>query len=153
PDQRAIWDAFVAGHPHGHLLQSWAWGDLKDAFGWRTLRVALWDADGQHILAGAQVLCRPLPVLPLSIAYIPKGPIIDWADDALCRRFFQSLHPLLRVYRVAFLRIDPDLPAHIAEVIGDDENESTGSSNAADAEVFGNLYSVAQGSLAFQQLR
>lgn len=152
-DQRAIWDAFVAADPHGHLLQSWAWGDLKLAFGWRTLRVALWDADGQHILASAQVLCRPLPVLPFSIAYIPKGPIIDWSDAALCRRFFQLLHPLLRARRVAFLRIDPDLPEQIAEVIGEDGDETTGASRGADTEVFGSLYSVAQGRGAVEQLR
>src|SRR5579885_2540819 len=153
PDQRAIWDAFVGGNPHGHLLQSWAWGELKDAFGWRTLRVALWDADTQHILAGAQVLCRPLPMLPFSIAYIPKGPIIDWLDDALCRRFFQALHRLLRARRIAFLRIDPDLPEHIAEISAENGEPPPESASAVDTDLFGNLYSVAQGSLAAQRLR
>ncbi|HEU5200527.1 MAG TPA: peptidoglycan bridge formation glycyltransferase FemA/FemB family protein [Ktedonobacterales bacterium] len=153
PDQRGIWDAFVGSDPHGHLLQSWAWGELKDAFGWRTLRVALWDAEGQHMLAGAQVLCRPLPVLPFSIAYIPKGPIIDWSDDALCRRFFQSLHRLLRARRIVFLRIDPDLPEHMSEIKGEDGEEPAESASAADTDLFGNLYSVAQGSLAAQRLR
>lgn len=152
-NQRAIWDEFVAGDPHGHLLQSWAWGELKQAFGWQTLRVALWDADGQHILAGAQVLCRPLPVLPFSIAYIPKGPVIDWSDAALCLRFFQALHSLLRARRVAFLRIDPDLPEQIAEVRSEEGEEVADSIDAADADLFGNLYSVAQGSVAIHHLR
>ena len=153
PAQRANWDAFVADAPHGHLLQSWSWGDLKQAFGWRTLRVALWDADAQRILAGAQVLCRPLPVLPFSIAYIPKGPIIDWSDAALCRRFFQALHPLLRARRVAFLRIDPDLPEYITEASSEDGAEMADSAGAAGTGLFGGLYSVAQGGFATQRLR
>src|SRR5215472_15141278 len=66
-DQRSLWDAFVAAAPHGHILQCWAWGDLKAAFGWRALRAVLWDEDQQQILAGAQILLRPIPFTPMSI--------------------------------------------------------------------------------------
>ncbi len=27
----AVWDRFVASDPRGHLLQTWAWGELKRA--------------------------------------------------------------------------------------------------------------------------
>src|SRR5262245_40068658 len=76
-DQRQLWDAFVAADPHGHILQSWGWGDLKAAFGWRPLRVALWDKEQQQIVAGVQILFRSLPFTPLSIAYAPKGPVLN----------------------------------------------------------------------------
>jgi len=154
-DQRALWDEFVAGTPHGHLLQSWAWGDLKAAFGWRALRVALWDQNPRHLLAGAQVLFRPLPVLPFSIAYIPKGPLIDWSDEALCQRFFQALHPILRARRATFLRVDPDLPERISPVIGEGGEAGTAESedNAAEDSLFGGLYGVAHSGNAVQQLR
>ncbi len=150
-DQRALWDEIVVGAPHGHLLQSWAWGELKDAFGWRALRVALWDHDQRHLLAGAQILFRPLPLLPFSIAYIPKGPLLDWSDAALCQHFFQALHPLLRARRAAFLRIDPDLPEHISAVMG--EGGEAAEADTTDDTLFGGLYRMAQGSSAVQQLR
>jgi peptidoglycan pentaglycine glycine transferase (the first glycine) len=154
-DQRVIWDKFVADTSHGHLLQSWAWGELKDAFGWRALRVALWDQDRRSILAGAQVLFRPLPVLPFSIAYIPKGPLLDWSDAALCQRFFQALHPLLHARRAAFLRIDPDLPESVSAVVGEggESAVSEAADTAAENTLFGGLYSMAQGLAAAQQLR
>ena len=38
--RQAEWDAFVAGHLRGHLLQSWGWGELKTGANWRPLRLA-----------------------------------------------------------------------------------------------------------------
>ncbi len=153
-DQRAQWDTFVAEAPHGHVLQSWGWGELKAAFGWRPLRVACWDGDQQRLLAGVQVLCRPLPFSGLSIAYAPKGPVLDWSNTSLCEQFFQALHPLLRAQRVALLRIDPDLPESIS-VPAEDSGEEVASSTASEAEAaaFGDLYSVAEGSRVVRQLR
>ena len=36
-----VWDGLVAADPSGHLLQTWAWGDLKARFGWEAVRVAV----------------------------------------------------------------------------------------------------------------
>ena len=154
-DQRARWDAFVTAAPHGHLLQSWGWGELKAAFGWRPLRVACWEVD-QRLLAGAQILCRPTPFTRLSIAYAPKGPVLDWSDTALCERFFQALHPLLRARHVALLRVDPDLPESISLPTDEGEEGTAAPSGAAesdDADALGGLYSVAEGSRVVRQLR
>jgi peptidoglycan pentaglycine glycine transferase (the first glycine) len=156
-DQRPLWDAFVAAAPHGHILQSWAWGDLKAAFGWRTLRVALWESGQQRILAGAQILCRAIPFTPFSIAYIPKGPVLDWSDAALCQRFFHALHPLLRARHIALLRVDPDLPESIslsaAEGAEDGENASPRPDLDDPDGTFAGLYSITEGKQAVQQLR
>ena len=45
PDQQVAWDRLVAAAPNGHLLQSWAWGELKAGFGWRVQRLAV----GEHV--------------------------------------------------------------------------------------------------------
>lgn len=156
-DQRLLWDAFVAATPHGHVLQSWGWGELKAAFGWRTMRVVLWDSNQQHILAGAQILCRSIPLTPLSMAYIPKGPVLDWSDAALCQRFFHALHLLLRAQHIALLRIDPDLPESInlpAEGAEDSESRASTPADLDDpGSAFAGLYSVAEGHRVVQQLR
>src|SRR5579884_4125898 len=81
---RALWDHFVCQHPHGHLLQSWEWGELKASAGWHPLRLALWDEEQNEILAAAQVLRKGFGRIPLRaghLAYIPKGPLVDWSQS------------------------------------------------------------------------
>src|SRR5438067_12124540 len=85
--QREQWDSFVTGHPNGHLLQSWGWGEVKASAGWYPLRLALWDEEQRRIVAAAQVLRRTAPRVPVRmghLAYIPKGPVVDWAQAQLC---------------------------------------------------------------------
>jgi peptidoglycan pentaglycine glycine transferase (the first glycine) len=67
------WDAFVAANPRAHILQQWAWGTLKNAYGWGVERVAV-QRDGQ-IIAGAQLLFRRLPFRLGTMAYLAMGPL------------------------------------------------------------------------------
>ena len=106
-EQRELWDSFVNEHPQGHFLQSWGWGELKAASGWRPLRVALWDTASNKIVAAAQILRRTAPHLPLEVghlAYIPKGPVLDWSNQSICDTFFTQLHRHL--YGAIVLRIE-----------------------------------------------
>ena len=108
---RRAWDAFVAGHPAGHLLQTWAWGELKARFGWHALRLALVEAGG--IVAGAQALFRP--VLPgFSLAYVPKGPLMDWADAAQSSALLDGLRHACRSRHSIFFKIEPHAPDEVA---------------------------------------
>jgi peptidoglycan pentaglycine glycine transferase (the first glycine) len=105
--QRSQWDQFVAHHPEGHLLQSWTWGELKAFSGWSPLHLALWN--GERIVAAAQVLRRTILHIPLRLghmAYIPKGPVIDWSQPALVETFFSLLHTCLRKQGALALQID-----------------------------------------------
>lgn len=97
------WDARLAAAPNGHLLQTWAWGELKARFGWRVERVAVGGAC-------AQVLFRPLPARLGTIAYVPKGPAADFCDEAALRALLGALGPLLRQQRSICLKIEPNLP-------------------------------------------
>lgn len=104
---RNTWDTFVADHPAGHVLQTWAWAQLKASFGWQVTRLA-W-IEGGKILAGAQVLFRPIPPW-LSLAYVPKGPMLDWSDRAQVRALLAGLHRLCRSRRSVLLKIEPNAP-------------------------------------------
>ena len=104
-DNAAEWDQFVCAHPHGHLLQTWAWGELKARYGWTPVRVAL--ADGAQLVAGAQILFRRLPLGVGAMGYVPKGPIIapdaeQWPDLLAAMR--QAAH----AQRASFLRLEPE---------------------------------------------
>lgn len=100
------WDAFVAAHPAGHLLQLGRWGALKARFGWQAVRLAL-EQDGE-LRAGAQVLFRRLP-LGRTLAYVPKGPVMDFDDDAMAQLWL-ALHQLARSRRAILLKVEPELP-------------------------------------------
>ncbi|TMD62002.1 MAG: peptidoglycan bridge formation glycyltransferase FemA/FemB family protein [Chloroflexi bacterium] len=105
------WDQFIDGHPDGHFLQSWGWGELKASIGWEPLRLFLWDEEQQQVVAAAQILRRTAPALPSwagHLAYIPKGPVIDWSDPLLCRAFFTQLNTYLRRRGALALRMEPN---------------------------------------------
>lgn len=73
------WDAFVAAHPNGSILQTTGWARLKNRFGWSSQRVFL-RQDGKFV-AGAQILFKSAALGILKIGYIPHGPLVDW-DNA-----------------------------------------------------------------------
>ncbi len=103
------WDEFTRQPPSGHLLQSWAWGELKARFGWLPLRIAV--MDDKRIVAGVQVLLRSLPA-GLRTAYVPRGPMIDPAarDTAVVTTLMHTLHDACRRRHAISLKMEPDWP-------------------------------------------
>ncbi len=103
PDASA-WDDFVTARG-GHILQSSAWGELKTRFGWRALRLAL--ARDDALIAGAQILFRQLP-LGLPFAYIPRGPVVDPADQNTVVALFDALCRAAKSHGAFALKIEPN---------------------------------------------
>ena len=101
-DGQTAWDELVAATPGGHVLQSWAWGELKGRFGWSVQRLAV---DG----AAAQVLFRSLPGGLGTIAYVPRGPLADYSDVPSFGALLDAILPLARKQRALCLKIEPDL--------------------------------------------
>jgi serine/alanine adding enzyme len=99
----AAWDSLVRDHPHGHVLQSWAWGEIKRDHGWRPARVVASDGSNR---AAAQLLLRP--VYGLSVAYVPRGPLLSGSAQ-LDRELIRGLRRFARSKRAVFLRLEPNL--------------------------------------------
>lgn len=97
---RAAWDARVSA-AGGHLLQSWAWGELKVQFGWGVERVAAG-------AACAQVLFRAAPGGLGSLAYVPRGPAADFGDGAGVRALLEAIRPSARKRRAICLKVEPN---------------------------------------------
>jgi len=127
---RDSWNALVTSFPRPHLLQSWEWGELKAGFGWRAERTAWRDPQGQP-RAASQVLYRtqriPLLGLRLSLAYCPKGPVLDWADGAVRRELLAGLVRSARQAGAFLLKIDPEVPLSL----GPAEEAADASASAA----------------------
>jgi lipid II:glycine glycyltransferase (peptidoglycan interpeptide bridge formation enzyme) len=100
------WDAFLASRPDAHILQTSAWGELKSRFGWSMARIAA--TRGGHIAAGALVLFRRLPLRLGTLAYIPRGPVLDPGDAELAETLIAGVDRLARGRRAALLKIEPD---------------------------------------------
>ncbi len=115
-ENRESWNAFVAASPYGHTLQSWEWGEFKAGTGWEPLRLALCDEHG--IRATAQVLIRrPLPFGFGKVAYVPKGPVLDYADTALLGQMLDALVRLAANRHVLSLKVEPEVvePSRLGE--------------------------------------
>jgi peptidoglycan pentaglycine glycine transferase (the first glycine) len=106
--ERAVWDAGVLELPQPHILQSWAWGETKAQTGWRTRRL-LWRQDDRPVAAAALLVRRLAPRLPLAVAYVPKGPILDWTDAGRVEAVLDRLEAEARKARAIFVKIDPDV--------------------------------------------
>jgi lipid II:glycine glycyltransferase (peptidoglycan interpeptide bridge formation enzyme) len=98
------WDNLLAAH-HGHLLQSWAWGELKSRFGWTALRLQVGEA-------AAQILFRRLP-LGLTLAYVPKGPLVNWDDSEQVHALFAAIHAEAKKRQAIFLKVEPNVASGV----------------------------------------
>ncbi len=72
---REDWDSFFRSHSDASFLQSSAWGDVKEEFGWKAIRII----SGQ---TGTQILIKRGP-FGISLGYIPKGPLGKISSDLI----------------------------------------------------------------------
>lgn len=102
------WDDFVAAHPCAHILQTAEWGELKATFGWAPQRVVVLEDGAPR--AGALVLYRPLPLGFGTLAYVPRGPLVDWERPEEVAELLDGLTEAARARRAIALIVEPDLP-------------------------------------------
>jgi len=102
------WDDFVAARHNSHLLQTSSWGALKSQFGWTEERVGL--VQNGELVAGAQILYRRLPIGLGRLAYVPRGPMMDWADEKQTAALLTALGNAARAQGAIALTIEPNLP-------------------------------------------
>lgn len=97
------WDQFVLQHRRAHFLQLSHWGTLKSHFGWRTECVML--TQGETIIAGAQLLFRPLPARLGTMAYVPYGPLLT--AESQWPALLDAIQRCAKNHRAAFLKLEP----------------------------------------------
>jgi len=110
------WDTLIGSHPAAHPLQTWGWGEIKHASHWGVWRVAVKDNDGS-LRAAAQVLTRHVPRLPLSMIYIPRGPVIAPDDAEALQILMQAVSRYGRSQGAIFCKVDPAWPAGTPHVL------------------------------------
>ena len=98
------WDAFLVDAIGGHHLQTSLWGQLKAFSGWRAARIIV--TRGEQIVAGAQLLMRPLPLIG-NVCYVPKGPLFTSNDPELRNLFIDKLQQMVKTHRIVYLIVQP----------------------------------------------
>lgn len=108
-------DEFVSNHALSNLLQSSAWANVKE--NWNHEIVGVYE-DG-HLVASASVLIKQLP-LGFTMMYIPRGPIMDYENEALVIYFFRELRKWAKKHRCLFAKMDPGI--HVNDYKMEEQN-------------------------------
>ncbi|MCA1668981.1 MAG: peptidoglycan bridge formation glycyltransferase FemA/FemB family protein [Thermomicrobia bacterium] len=81
------------------VLQRHPWGAFKERHGWRVVRDA---GDG---FAVQMLLKRRFGV---TIAYVPRGPAVDWADHSAVTACFEKMNAVCKREGIVLALIEPD---------------------------------------------
>lgn len=103
------YDTFVENHVLGNLLQSSQWARIKTD--WESMRTGVYDANNQ-LIGAALILIRS--VKGLKFGYIPRGPVMDYHNEALVAFYIQSLKQLAKKQGWLFVKCDPKIIRRMA---------------------------------------
>ncbi|MFN8399206.1 MAG: peptidoglycan bridge formation glycyltransferase FemA/FemB family protein [Anaerolineales bacterium] len=92
------WNQFLTNFPDTHLLQMGEWGELKNDFGWKPVRIISGNA-------GVQILFRRLP-LGFTIAYMPK--VSSDQLSVTSDQFWREVDSVCKKNSTVFLKLEPD---------------------------------------------
>ncbi len=110
---RLSFNAAVADFPTGDLLQTWEWGDLKAASGWRPIRLMV--ERGESVIGVVSLLKRTLPKVGRSILYAPRGPVIDLCDSDAAAALHEAIRSVAADHRAILVKVDPPVEASDAK--------------------------------------
>ncbi|SFJ42754.1 lipid II:glycine glycyltransferase FemX [Thermoflavimicrobium dichotomicum] len=99
---------FIEDQPFRNFLQYPSWADLKTEWQWSSELLGWFTQDNQMV-GCALVLYRKVPGLNKFLAYIPRGPMIDWFSDIPLEQWFAPLFEHFKQLNVFSVKMDPPL--------------------------------------------
>lgn len=101
----AVLDEFVISSDQNSLFQCSPWARVKN--NWDHVLTSVTDESGSTV-ASALVLIRKMP-LGMCLAYVPRGPVMDYGNAELVSFFLNRLKELAKQKHAIALRFDPSL--------------------------------------------
>ena len=95
-----------------HPLQTWEWGEFRRKTGVDVERFGLFD--GPKVVGGIQVTFHPLPYVPYTVGYFPKGQMPDEVQ-------LQALLDLGKRKHALFIKLEPNVAEPVGTVSGHDK--------------------------------
>lgn len=105
---RENWNDLISNLPEATFLQTNEWSEIKRPNGWNSVK-KVWKEENGTVFAAANILFRQFSKFPLHIAYVPRGPLLDWADQERNRMVLSDLISLASKKNAIYIKIDPDL--------------------------------------------
>src|SRR2546425_3197791 len=110
---RQQWNGFLTSQPRGHLLQSYAWGELSQYLRARIYRLAA--LENGRMLGAMQLIVSsvpmpvPLPGLHFDWLYCPRGPTVEQPDSPALAALIENAHAIARKEHAVVLRLEPNV--------------------------------------------
>jgi peptidoglycan pentaglycine glycine transferase (the first glycine) len=98
------WDDFLSNTEYGHYEQSTYWAKVKQHQGWQAVRIKVFN--GSDLLAGVQILCKPLPING-SVGYISSGPCYTISDSQALEILVRAINQLAQTKKIHYIAIAP----------------------------------------------
>jgi peptidoglycan pentaglycine glycine transferase (the first glycine) len=111
-NDREMWNTFLLSQTHGHVLQSYEWGELSEFLGGKIYRLGAFE-EGK-LVATMQFVVAPVP-LPLpkmrpNWLYCARGPTFKHPNRFVLERLLLYVHRFVaRQERAVVLRVEPDI--------------------------------------------
>ncbi|MDP3997986.1 MAG: peptidoglycan bridge formation glycyltransferase FemA/FemB family protein [bacterium] len=103
-----LWEKFLSDHPESNFLQSWCWGDFHQNFGNSVQRTGFYK-DSQ--IAGVMLSVVESAKRGRYLT-VPGGPIIDWENSGLVKKFVEEAKLIARREKCVFVRVRPQLESN-----------------------------------------
>ena len=98
------WDAFLETTTHSPYMQSSCWGRVRATMGWPATRLVVWE--GGRIVAGVQLLMRPMPIGG-HVGRVSWGPVILEERPHLAETVINEMIALAKAKGVRYLAVNP----------------------------------------------
>jgi peptidoglycan pentaglycine glycine transferase (the first glycine) len=109
------WDDFIRGLEYGHHEQSTHWARVKQYQGWQPIRLKVFL--NSDLIAGAQMLCRRLPVKGW-VGYISSGPCYNIVGEQALEVLVLAINRVAYSRRIYYVAMTPYIPDnHLSEVL------------------------------------
>ena len=104
-DNAKEFDEYVSSSPKGHMMQSSAWGKVKNNWSWRGIICR----DENGVIKGVcAILLRKMPMIPWSMMYAPRGPVCDLNDTETVKELMIAAKEYGEKNRAYALTVDTD---------------------------------------------
>lgn len=106
------WNELIQSLPNPHILQTDQWAELKEQYGWCSIK-RVWRGLDTTLQAASLVLARTSRVgrigPELKVLYCPRGPLLDWNSTIAKEHAIAGLEELCKKEKAIFIKIDPEI--------------------------------------------